>query len=42
MERAESIVLYPLDDPQELYPEDERAALPNSAGDQRHIVYMEN
>ena len=41
MERDGSIVLYPLDDPQEIRPEDEKAALPNSAGFQRHILYMQ-
>ena len=42
MERSHAIVLYPLDNPQEMHPEDKRAALLNSAGDERHVVYMEN
>ncbi len=42
MERDEMLVCYPLDDPRELYPADEQAALMNSAGQQRHAIYMEN
>lgn len=41
MERQGSVVLYPLDDPQEIEPEDEAAGLPNSLGIRRHIVYLE-
>ena len=42
MEREELLVCYPLDNLQELYPADEQAALLNSAGQQRHVIYMEN
>jgi len=42
MEASESLVLYPLDDPQALSPADMEAALPNSAGFNRHILYLEN
>jgi DNA-binding MarR family transcriptional regulator len=42
MEQNESVVLYPLDNPQELFPDDTEAALPNSAGFNRHILYLEN
>ena len=41
MEANRTLVLYPMDDPQEIRPEDESAALPNSVGDPRHIAYME-
>ena len=40
-ESAGSLVLYPLDDPQEIRPEDEAAAIPNSLGSCRHIMYIE-
>lgn len=40
-EREGSLVLYPLDDPQEIRPEDETAALPNTLGIRRHIVCIE-
>jgi hypothetical protein len=42
MEASESVVLYPLDNPRELSPDDLEAALPNSAGFNRHIIYLEN
>lgn len=41
MEREGSLVLYPLDDPQEVRPEDESAGLRNTLGILRHIVYIE-
>ena len=41
LEREPGTVLYSLDDPQEIRPEDESAALGNSAGTPRHIVYIE-
>ena len=40
LERVRSIVLYPLDNPQEIRPEDAEAALANSAGFARHIAYL--
>jgi hypothetical protein len=40
MERNHSVVLDPLDDPQERRPDDEAAALNNSFGAPRHVVYM--
>jgi hypothetical protein len=40
LERDRAIVLYPLDNPQEIKPEDSDAALANSAGFARHIVYL--
>ena len=42
MEASELAVLYPLDNPRELSPDDMEAALPNSAGFNRHILYLEN
>ena len=41
LETAGALVLYPLDDPQEIRPGDEAAALPNSLGIRRHILYIE-
>lgn len=41
MEREDAMVLYPLDNPQEIRPEDREAALSNSAGFPRHILYMD-
>ncbi len=41
MEREGGLVLYPLDDPQEIRPDDEAAAVPNTLGIRRHIVYIE-
>lgn len=40
MEREEAAVLYPFDNPVEMRPEDERAALPNSIGHPRHVIYI--
>jgi hypothetical protein len=40
LERHERVVLYPLDNPRELDAEHKKAALPNSAGADRHILYM--
>lgn len=42
MEREEALVLYPLDNPLEIHPEDTQAALLNSAGQQRHVLYLES
>lgn len=42
MEREDRAVLYPLDNPQEIGPEDEQAALANSVGEARHVIYMED
>ena len=39
MQRAEQLVLMPLDDPQEISPEDEEAAI-DMGGPRRHILYM--
>lgn len=41
MEGDGAVVLFPLDNPQEIRPEDERAALRNAAGFPRHVMYME-
>lgn len=41
MERQGIVILYPLDNPQEIHPQDEQAALANAVGTPRHIVYME-
>lgn len=40
MEREQAAVLYPFDNPLEIRPEDEQAALPNSVGRPRHVIYM--
>lgn len=40
MEREETAVLYPFDNPSEIRPEDEQAALPNSLGRPRHVIYI--
>ena len=40
LERSEEAALYPLDDPREIVPADEEAALPNSSGNPRHILYL--
>ena len=40
LERNERVVLYPLDNPRELDTDNENAALPNSAGLDRHILYL--
>jgi len=43
LEKNEQIVLYPIDNPHELSADDANAALPNSAGFDRHLLYlMEN
>jgi hypothetical protein len=39
MELAGRVTLYPLDNPQEIRPEDRQAALNNSVGEPRHILY---
>ncbi len=41
MERQEVLVLYPLDDPQEIRGEDEAAGLANTLGIRRHILCIE-
>jgi hypothetical protein len=41
MERQEGLVLYPLDDPQEIHGEDEAAGLANTLGIRRHILCIE-
>ncbi len=40
MEREQAAVLYPFDNPLEIRPEDETAALPNRVGRPRHVIYM--
>jgi hypothetical protein len=40
MQRSGAAVFFPLDNPQELFPEDERDAL-NIAGTRHHVVYLE-
>jgi hypothetical protein len=40
LERDELVVLHPFDNPRELNTDDENAALPNSAGLNRHILYL--
>ncbi|MBI1309962.1 hypothetical protein GC176_01545 [bacterium] len=40
LERDRTLVLYPLDNPQEIRPQDADAALNNSAGRPRHIAYL--
>ncbi|MGE0755761.1 MAG: hypothetical protein AB7F89_00685 [Pirellulaceae bacterium] len=40
LEQSQLAVLYPLDDPREIRPEDEEAALPNSSGADRHVLYL--
>jgi hypothetical protein len=40
LERDEIVVLYPLDNPREVNSDDVEAALPNSAGLNRHILYL--
>ena len=40
MQRLEKIILMPLDNPQEIHPKDEEAAL-DLGGAKRHILYME-
>ncbi len=40
LERERVLVLYPLDNPQEIRPQDAEAALPNTAGRPRHIAYL--
>jgi hypothetical protein len=39
MELAGRVAIYPLDNPQEIRPEDRQAALNNSVGEPRHILY---
>jgi len=41
LERDGGLVLYPLDDPREIRPEDEAAAVVNTLGIRRHIVCIE-
>jgi hypothetical protein len=41
LEKAGEIIIYPLDDPKEITDDDRAAALNNSAGSPRHIVYIE-
>lgn len=40
LERSQAAALYPLNDPREIRPEDEEAALPNSSGADRHVLYL--
>lgn len=40
LESDRTLVLYPLDNPQEIRPQDAAAALTNSAGRPRHIAYL--
>lgn len=40
LERSQDAALYPLDDPREIRPEDEAAALPNASGAKRHVLYL--
>ncbi|HTN77230.1 MAG TPA: hypothetical protein VL096_18355, partial [Pirellulaceae bacterium] len=40
LERDEAAAIMPLDDPREILPADEQAALPNSLGNARHILYL--
>jgi hypothetical protein len=40
LERSHRVNVYPLDNPQELTDQDVGAALPNSSGDARHILYL--
>lgn len=40
LERSEAAALYPFDDPREIRPDDEAAALQNSSGSKRHILYL--
>lgn len=41
MERNHAVSLYPLDHPLEVTDDDIKAALPNTVGGPRHVVYME-
>jgi len=41
LEKSQQIIIYPLDDPSEINEEDRAAALNNSTGSPRHIVYIE-
>jgi hypothetical protein len=40
LESSETAALYPLDDPREIGPDDIDAALSNSSGRQRHVLYL--
>jgi len=42
LERTEAASIMPLDDPREILPVDEEAALANSQGKERHILYLSN
>ena len=42
LERTEAASIMPLDDPREILPVDEEAALANSQGKYRHILYLSN
>ena len=42
LERTEAASIMPLDDPREILPVDEEAALANSQGKDRHILYLSN
>lgn len=40
LEEEKQVAVYPLDNPQEIEPEDRDASMPNSIGQPRHIVYL--
>jgi hypothetical protein len=40
LERNQEAAIYPLDDPREIRPEDEAAALASSSGTRRHVLYL--
>lgn len=42
LEQTEAAAIMPLDDPREIRPDDEDAALSNSQGKNRHILYLSN
>jgi hypothetical protein len=42
MEAARQLVLYPLDNPLDIKPEDREAALPNSVGTPRHVIHIDH
>jgi len=42
LEETKQVAVYPLDNPQEIEPEDTAAAVPNSIGQPRHILYLSN
>jgi hypothetical protein len=40
LERRQTVAIYPLDDPREIGPEDERSALSSSRGTRPHVLYL--